>query len=395
MSKEAQMQVVYAQEEAPNPLVKSIFLVGPTPRNQDVASWRPAALRALEICGYNGTVFVPEPRSGWGRDYYAQVEWEKKHLEMADVILAWVPRDLQLLPAFTTNVEFGRYMTSGKILYGRPDGCPNNSYLDWMYEDHGWGKPLKSLIECCIEATKRLGGGSERKDGQRYVPLHIWKTPMFQNWHQQLGKNRLEEAKLLWSFYIHGKNFLFSYVLWVKVWIEDEQRFKDNEYVFTRSDISVILPYCPAAKLLDTKIVMIREFRSPARNSTGYVHELPGGSSFKEGESVTEIAAHELKEETGLDIASERFKLMAGRQLAATLSTHKAVLFTVELSEDEIANVGQTTHGVVEDTERTHVEVRSLRDVILTDDTDWSMLGMMFNGIADSERIGTLEERVA
>jgi hypothetical protein len=51
------VQVVYAQEEAPNPLVKSIFLVGPTPRNQDVQSWRPAALRALEICGYNGTVF--------------------------------------------------------------------------------------------------------------------------------------------------------------------------------------------------------------------------------------------------------------------------------------------------------------------------------------------------
>jgi hypothetical protein len=25
---------------------------------------------------------------------------------------------------------------------------------------------------------------------------------MFQNWYQQLGNNRLEEAKLLWSFYV-------------------------------------------------------------------------------------------------------------------------------------------------------------------------------------------------
>jgi hypothetical protein len=65
----------------------------------------------------------------------------------------------------------------------------------------------------------------------------------------------------------HGKNFLFSYVLWVKVWIEAEQRFKENEYIFTRSDISVILPYCPAVELLDTKLVMIREFRSPAVTS--------------------------------------------------------------------------------------------------------------------------------
>jgi ADP-ribose pyrophosphatase YjhB (NUDIX family) len=375
------VDVVYAYEEVTNPLVKSIFLVGPSPRNQDVQSWRPAALRALEICGYNGTVFVPEPRSGW-RDYLAQVSWEKKHLEMTDIILAWVPRDLQLLPAFTTNVEFGRYMTSGKLLYGRPDGCPHNTYLDWMYEDHGWGKPLNTLIECCAEASKRLGEGSVRRDGERCVPLHIWKTLMFQNWYRALGNNRLEEAKLLWSFYVPGKNFLFSYVLWVKVWIEAEQRFKENEYIFSRSDISVILPYCPAVELLDTKLVMIREFRSPARNLTGYVHELPGGSSFREGESVTDIAVHELKEETGLDIPSERFKLMTHRQLAATLSTHTAALFTVELTEDEIARVDRTTHGVVEDTERTHIEVRTLRDVILTGDTDWSMLGMMFNGIA-------------
>jgi hypothetical protein len=68
-------------------------------------------------------------------------------------------------------------MTSGKILYGRPDGCPNNTYLDWMYEDHGWGKPLKSLIECCAKPANDWAEVRSEGMVERYVPLHIWKTP--------------------------------------------------------------------------------------------------------------------------------------------------------------------------------------------------------------------------
>lgn len=384
------MEVVYAQEEAPPTLSKSIFLVGPTPRSENAASWRPAAIKALEIHGYNGVVFVPEMSGGWLSNYNSQVEWEKKHLEMADLILAWVPRNLKTMPAFTTNVEFGKYVASGKLLYGRPANAPKTQYLDWLYADHGCGEPYSSITDLAGEAVRRLGAGAMRRGGERSVPLHIWNTNMFQMWYEALGDNRLEDAKVLWSYRIPNRNLLFSYILWVKVWIAAEGRYKENEFIFSRSDISVIVPYwlnLKSNRLLDTKIVLIKEFRSPVRNSTGYVHELPGGSSFKGVTDPRTIAAEELKEETGLDIAAERFNLITDRQLASTLSTHKGILFSVSLTDAEIEaaerlSKAQTVHGVVEDTERTVVEVKTFEDIILTDEVDWSMIGMMFNGIA-------------
>lgn len=43
---------------------KSIFLAGPTPREEKVASWRVAAVKKLEELGFDGVVFVPE-HSAW------------------------------------------------------------------------------------------------------------------------------------------------------------------------------------------------------------------------------------------------------------------------------------------------------------------------------------------
>ena len=71
--------------------------------------------------GFPGVVLIPERRD-WvsSFDYIDQVEWEFTCLEAATVIAFWIPRDLISLPGFTTNVEFGRYVGSGKCVYGRP-----------------------------------------------------------------------------------------------------------------------------------------------------------------------------------------------------------------------------------------------------------------------------------
>jgi hypothetical protein len=151
------LTIVYAGEEVTQKPAKSIFLVGPTPRSKDVPSWRPKMIAVLESHGYDGVVFSPEPRDGvWLTDYLTQVEWEKKHLEMCDLIIAWVPRDLNTMPAFTTNVEFGKYVGSGKLIYGRPDSSPKNRYLDWMYRDHKLGEPHNTKLGCAEEAITRL-----------------------------------------------------------------------------------------------------------------------------------------------------------------------------------------------------------------------------------------------
>lgn len=120
------MNVIYARE----PIEPSIFLAGPTPRDQATPSWRPEALELLEKHKFNGKVYVPEDRSGEAQfDYDDQVHWEWKALGSSTVIAFWVPRELRVMPAFTTNVEYGLYVRSGKCLLGYPWGAPKMQYL--------------------------------------------------------------------------------------------------------------------------------------------------------------------------------------------------------------------------------------------------------------------------
>ena len=126
------MRIVYAREALDAIAHPIVFLAGPTPRNQDVASWRPAAIDVLETAGFSGTVLIPEDRGGVFRgDYLDQVEWEWAGLAAADVIVFWGPRHADL-PGFTTNVEFGLCARSGKVVLGAPADAEKVRYLQWV-----------------------------------------------------------------------------------------------------------------------------------------------------------------------------------------------------------------------------------------------------------------------
>jgi hypothetical protein len=144
------MKIVYSDQE-PIFHSPSIFLAGPTPRTAQVVSWRIAALQIVQQAGFPGAVLVPE-RHDWAAsfDYIDQVEWEFACLEAATVIVFWIPREPAALPGFTTNVEFGRYVGSGRCVYGRPDSAPKNRYLDWLYHKLTGESPCSTL-----EATLR------------------------------------------------------------------------------------------------------------------------------------------------------------------------------------------------------------------------------------------------
>lgn len=123
------MNIIYAQQTIPETL-GGIFLAGPTPRSSEVLSWRPEAVEFLKINGFNGNVFIPENEGGgFSGTYDAQIEWEWAALEHATTILFWVPRELDTMPAFTTNVEFGMYCKSGKVVLGYPENAPKMKYL--------------------------------------------------------------------------------------------------------------------------------------------------------------------------------------------------------------------------------------------------------------------------
>jgi len=137
----------------------SIFLAGPTPRATNVESWRPRAIDLLHSMKFDGQVIVPERRS-WELGFYGyQVEWEFVGLENCTKIVFWIPRDLETMPAFTTNVEFGRYVDSGRIIYGRPIDAPKTRYLDWLYTKMTGKLPIRDLYTLLDIAVREIKSG--------------------------------------------------------------------------------------------------------------------------------------------------------------------------------------------------------------------------------------------
>ena len=155
------MIVNYSDEEIKTNK-KSIFLAGPTPRSPEVKSWRPQALKFLEQLGFDGLVYVPEHKTKVKYDYTDQVNWERSGLDNANLIVFWVPREINTMPAFTTNVEFGFFLakTPNKVLYGRPDNAEKMRYLDWLYQKETEKLPFHTLEDTLKSAVDLLNHSS-------------------------------------------------------------------------------------------------------------------------------------------------------------------------------------------------------------------------------------------
>ena len=65
------------------------------------------------------------------------------------------------MPAFTTNVEFGYWLYTNKVIYGRPDDAEKIKYLDWLYKldynEEPYNK-LDELLKMAIKKTNELYG---------------------------------------------------------------------------------------------------------------------------------------------------------------------------------------------------------------------------------------------
>jgi hypothetical protein len=139
------MSVHLVMAREPLPDGPSVFLAGPTPdKSAPVPTWPPAPARLLaeQWTGEEPlTVRSPESRNGRRADRYEdQVDWETAARAAANVVLFWIPRDLATLPGFTTNVEFGLDVRSGRAVLGCPPDCPDperNRYLIYVARRHG------------------------------------------------------------------------------------------------------------------------------------------------------------------------------------------------------------------------------------------------------------------
>lgn len=380
------MQVVYARQPFPTKTTKSIFLAGPTPRSSLVHSWRPQAVEMLQAMGYDGDVYVPEDATGSPQfDYMNQVDWEDEGLRRADCIVFWIPRSMATMPALTTNDEWGFWKNSGKVVLGTPEGAERVRYQR-HYADKLKIPLSDTLVATLMSAMTMVGNGAPRSEGECYVPVNIWRTAAFQGWYANLkaAGNRLDEARVEWSFRVGPKQFPIFFTMWASVHIGAENRNKINEIVLFRPDVSNVVLYRKRGTLGETQVVLVKEFRTPVSNGEGYVYELPGGSS-KVAVDPRVVAVEEVHEEIGLAIAPERLRVIEARQLAATLSAHRGTVYAAELTESELARLQAdqgNVHGVEADSERTYVEVRSIAEIAGQDLVDWSALGMILRAIA-------------
>lgn len=126
----------YEDKELSN--LTSIFLAGPTIRNGKFEdSWRATAVKYFEKLGFDGNIYVPESKTGeYSGNLIQTANWEWDRLESSKKIMFWIPRDLETLPGFTTNIEFGRYITlcPENVILGFPLDAPKNSYIELLYE---------------------------------------------------------------------------------------------------------------------------------------------------------------------------------------------------------------------------------------------------------------------
>ena len=169
------------------------------------------------------------------------------------------------------------------------------------------------------------------------------------------------------------------------MWVAAERRHKSGEWVLARTDVSAVVLYRRAADLWDTKVVLVREFRSPARTTDGYVREFPGGSSNDESHTMLEVAADEVREETGISIDATRLRAVGSRQVSPTLSAHVLHGYAAELTVEELGAAESLAQNETviggEGTEQTVVAVATLRELARDDRVDWAMFGLAVEAV--------------
>jgi len=139
-----------------------IFLAGPSFRpDQQGESWRREAVRIINVLKINPIVYVPEFRPEFGAprgkqpqmwSFERQVQWEVEYLNKARTIMFWIPRTEEL-PGFTTNIEFGEWLHSDKIVIGCPDYAINMRYIKERCAMRGM-PVYNNIQDLCIAAVQ-------------------------------------------------------------------------------------------------------------------------------------------------------------------------------------------------------------------------------------------------
>lgn len=380
-----QMQRIYSSDTFPTSFNRSIFLAGPTPRDNS-PSWRIEACELLK--DFDDVIFIPEYKNNIQRDYDEQMKWELNAMKRSDIILFWFEAEKEHMPALTTRVELGYQLHSGKVIFGAPANAYKSTYIEKLATQYNI-KIHRTLDEVIMEARNRLNKPAFRTGAETLVPHEIWLTRHFQEWYQSqraAGHALTDVQSVEWTFRVGPSKFPLFIAMHVSIQVYGENRIKSNEVVIIRPSISSICVYSRGFTTVgceknDDRIVLVKEYRTPVMNSNGFVFELAGGSSFKTEEDAINVGIKELAEETGITLPRERFRIADKRQIAATMIANQAVLLAVELTNSEmnaIEKLAGTIHGnEMEESERTHLCVFTRKELFTSNRVDYAVLGMI------------------
>ena len=378
-------------EEPPAHFSRSIFLLG-----ADGTAWGTAAVQALKTVGFDdGVIFVGGSESVGGCETEMSSDWAVEARLMSDVIICFVPPEMSEAEASRFILPVLQWTSSGKLICTGQGKVPQRLLSEV--------KVRTSLEDACSTAWKMVVQGADRSGAERRIPLMIWQTASWSGWYNNLvlAGNRLDGAKIEWSFRV-GPNqaFVLFWAVHVDIFVAAEQRNKSNEVVVSRPDIACVLAYLPGKSMLDTEIVLIKEFRSPCCNAEMFVCELPGGSSFKPNSDFFQTAADELSEETGIKVAKDRLSRELSRQAVATVSTHLVHLFSCKLTKEEMEMARHsakdgTAFGNASETEITYIVTMSLAEALESNALDFLTLGMVMQTIGILYGQDECDEKVA
>ena len=133
-----------------------VFLAGPI---QGAPNWQHSVENLFVNEQQNSKIVFLSPRrlNYDNFNYEEQVQWEKKYMGLADVILFWIPEASEDINgrsyAQTTRTEFGEYLARGKkIIFGAYKEFPGLRYFESKLKQYyGDNYKIHSSLEDCLK----------------------------------------------------------------------------------------------------------------------------------------------------------------------------------------------------------------------------------------------------
>lgn len=144
--------IICSPEELPDRKTKwYVFLAGPI---QGAPQWQ------FEVPNIPGVLYLSPRREDYtGFDYAEQFKWETIGLLISDVVLFWIPPEIESVAgrsyAQTTRTEFGEYLARGKkIIIGTYPEFPGRRYFESKLEVFDPENKIYNTLEETIQALR-------------------------------------------------------------------------------------------------------------------------------------------------------------------------------------------------------------------------------------------------